>query len=209
MKVFRCFCKNFWSYNFGSPITCLFSLFKEINMCCPIPINMNTDNNLINANNAINQEHVHHHNQTSKISSIVMNALEKISAIALAVFSALTNMPLFIPFFFAGVSVGIYNYIEEKYNDEKKHYCEEEHKSHHSSSGCGGFLEQLTGVKLPAPLSLVANIGITICHIDHHDTIFVPIVALSVGTWAGQSACAGGDRLYQSCKKLSAHRVVG
>jgi hypothetical protein len=156
--------------------------------------------NLKNVNECLHEcvafDHQHHH--TSKTAEKMWWALEKASAIALGIFSAYTNLKLFIPVFLLGISLGIYNYFE----GINKHT----HSS--STSSCSqGFMEQLTGIKLPAPLSLIANIAITVCHIDHHDTVFVPIVAASIGAWTGQSLMQCGALLYREftdqSKKLS------
>lgn len=120
----------------------------------------------------------HCHNKEKPSSNLFMNVLEKISAIALGIFSAFTSLELFIPFFFVGVCIGFYSYMQEKES------CEH---SHPVSSCANGFLEQLTGVKLPPIISLAANIAVTICHIDHHATVFVPVVGISVGTWIGKT----------------------
>jgi len=102
---------------------------------------------------------------------------EKISAVALGAFSAYTNIQLFVPFFLVGIALGIHTFLKR----------EASHVGHVPSIGCSqGFMEQLTGIKLPTALSLAANIAITICHIDHHETVFVPIVAISLGAWAGK-----------------------
>lgn len=127
-----------------------------------------------------------------KISTFI-GILEKISAIALGIFAALTDLKLFIPFFITGVAIGIYNYFENKEN------CE----NGHSVSSCSlGVLEQFLGVKLPSIVSLAANIAGMVCHIDHHSTVFVPIVAISIGVWVGQSTFECGSLLY---KKFTAH----
>lgn len=109
-----------------------------------------------------------------------MEILEKISLVALAAFAAYTSPKLFLPFFGVGVILGIYLHWDKKV----KHHHNHEHEE---GGGCSqGFLEQLTGVKLPPPLGLAANIGITICHIDHHGTVFVPLTGLNAGLWAGK-----------------------
>ncbi len=124
---------------------------------------------------------------------VLMNVIEKISAVALGVFSAYTCLELFVPAFFFGVCVGIYSYIQ----DEKS--C----NHGHSGSSCAqGLLEQLTGVKLPRTVSLAANIAVTVCHIDHHATVFVPVTGVSLGAWVGKMASHYGE-LAQ--KKISCH----
>jgi hypothetical protein len=122
----------------------------------------------------------------------VMNIAEKISAVALGIFAASVSFKLFLPFFFVGVGIGAYNYAQNKH-------------SHNNASGVSpcaqGFLEGLTGVKLPAPVSLATNIAVTVCHIDHHGSVFVPIVGISVGAWAGKNAFHYGSI---ACKKINA-----
>lgn len=108
---------------------------------------------------------------------LVMAILEKISLIALAVFAAYTAPELFFPFFGFGVLLGAYLHWGEK----------KEHHDHDHGGGCSqGFIEQLTGVKLPAPLGLAANVAITVCHIDHHASVFVPLIGLNSGMWIGK-----------------------
>ncbi len=136
------------------------------------------------------QPHVHetHHCHLKEKSNldVLINIIEKISAVALGAFSFYTNWQLFLPFFFVGVCIGIYDHTKNKGS------CSE----HHSTSSCAhGLLEQLTGAKLPSIISLVANIGVTVCHIDHHDTVFVPIAGVSVGNWIGKTAAY----LWDSC----------
>lgn len=149
------------------------------------------------ANHAISciDNHHHHHLDAGKSKSTrIMEVLEKISAIALGVFSAFTDLKLFAPFFLIGAAIGVYSYFKQD------KCC---HESTSPASACSqGFLEHLTGVKLPAPISLAANIAVTICHIDHHATVFVPIVGLSVGNWVGKNATHYGSLLYH---KIEAH----
>ncbi len=138
------------------------------------------------------------HPHSSSIFSTFITVLEKISAVALGVFAAYTNLELFLPFFLFGVAVGIYNYFAQ---------VDSCHKGHSVSSCSLGSIEQLTGVKLPPLLSLAATVGALVCHIDHHDTIFVPIVATSLGAWAGTLISEAGDLLYRkfTCHQQCAH----
>lgn len=126
-----------------------------------------------------------------------MRVLEIISLIALSVFAASLDPLLFAPFLAFGVILGVYMHWN---------------KSHQAShldidGGCSqGFLEQLTGIKLPALLGLAVNIALMWCHIDHHSQIFVPIIGLNTGIWIGKLAthylplchkkicCIHGDR---------------
>lgn len=105
--------------------------------------------------------------------------LEKVSLVALGVFSAYIDLKLFVPSFFAGMCISVYIYFQDK----KEAQCDS------SVSSCAhGFVEQLTGVKLPAAISLAANLGVTVCHIEHHATVFVPIIGVSLGAWVGKLA---------------------
>ena len=107
----------------------------------------------------------------------VMSAAEKVSVLALGILSAMADIKLFIPFFLCGLGYGIYSAI----NNENA-------GPHQAASACSqGFLEQITGIRLPRPVSLIANVAITACHIDHHSSVFVPITALSFGAWVGKN----------------------
>lgn len=135
-----------------------------------------------------------HQKEKSKF-DILINVIEKISAIALGVFSAYVNWKLFVPYFFVGVCIGIYSYTQDNASCSRPHPV---------SSCAHGLLEQLTGVKLPPVISLVANIAITVCHIDHHSTVFVPIIGISLGAWLGKTASHYGDLYY---KKINWHCI--
>jgi hypothetical protein len=116
----------------------------------------------------------------SKKFRLAMAILEKISLVALAAFAAYTNPKLFFPFFGAGILLGAYLHWNKKPKEHHGH-------AHEEGGGCSqGFIEQLTGVKLPPPLGLAANIAITVVHIDHHDTVFVPLTGLNAGMWVGK-----------------------
>lgn len=124
---------------------------------------------------------------------LALRSIEKISAIALGVFSAYKSMKLFIPFFFVGIAIGLYNFAKDK---RECGYTQP------VSSCSQSFLENLTGVKQPPVISLAANIAVTVCHIDHHQSVFVPIIGLTLGTWLGKSLSDCGDL---SFKKIKAH----
>lgn len=102
---------------------------------------------------------------------------EKICAIALGVLAALTEFWLFLPSFAVGALIGIFNHKESS------------HAHHHSTEGgCShGFIEQATGVKLPRSLALAAGFAVMSVHIDHHASVFVPIVGVTLGIWAGNA----------------------
>ena len=118
-----------------------------------------------------------HRNQSSH--DRLLFTLEKASAVALGIFSALASMELFLAFFLVGTAVGLY---QSYYSNAS------ERTASQSAVACSqGLLEQLTGAKLPPLVSLVANLAITWCHIDHHTSVFVPVVGVSLGAWAGQT----------------------
>jgi|GEM_PF-2409186 len=106
----------------------------------------------------------------------VLDIAEKISVVALGVLAATTSSELFVPFFLAGSAYGIYSYFQNR-----------DTVTVQGTLGCTqGFLEQLTGIKLPRPVSFAANVAIVVCHLDHHASVFVPLVGISVGAWAGK-----------------------
>lgn len=107
-----------------------------------------------------------------------IRTLEKVSAVGLGVFSLLASPTLFLPFFAGGAILGFCQ------TPEQSHPAECEHGRGPSCSG--GFLEQITHVKSPALVALVANVAVTYCHIEHHTRVFVPIVAVTLGMAAGQ-----------------------
>lgn len=120
------------------------------------------------------------------MSRYLFQLFEKVSAVALGVFSAYASMELFLPFFLAGTAIGLYQYFSEG---------PQEGASRGGVACSQGLLEQLTQVKLPPLVSLGTNLAITWCHIDHHTTVFVPVVGLSLGAWAGQSLAGLGSRI--------------
>lgn len=97
--------------------------------------------------------------------------IEKISAVALGVFAAYADCPLFLLASGFGLWIGLTN-------SSKAPGCR-------NVSCSQGLLEQLTGVRLPAAISLACNIGMTCMHITHHAQVVVPIVAVAIGAWAG------------------------
>ncbi len=126
-----------------------------------------------------------HHAHAQSTSDKLFYLLEKVSAVALGIFAAYANFQLFLPFFLIGTAVGLYQYFSGERAQAVK-----------AGSSCSqGFLEQVTGVKLPPLLSFGANLAMTWCHIDHHTTIFVPIVGVSLGAWAGQSLAHLASRI--------------
>ncbi|MCE5294023.1 MAG: hypothetical protein LLF94_05360 [Chlamydiales bacterium] len=131
---------------------------------------------------SVSTTHVHSHacqHHTPSTYDTAITGFEKVSAVALGVFSAYVNAKRFIPFFALGLAIGVYSALQDP-NGVPQNI---------SSSSCAhGLIEQLTQVKLPRMVALIANIAVTICHIDHHDTVFVPITAISLGNWAGKIA---------------------
>jgi hypothetical protein len=108
----------------------------------------------------------------------LMRVLEKVSLVALCAMSLYASVELFIPFFLVGAAIGIYKYSKEK------NHCSQ---THIAPSCTQGVLEQITGVRLPAPVALAANVAITACHTVYHATVFVPVVALSIGAYVGKN----------------------
>lgn len=113
-------------------------------------------------------------------SARLFRLLEKVSAIALGTFCAYTNFGLFFSFLMAGTAIGFYQYF----------VCDPADVTYKSVSCSQGLLEQLTRVKLPPLVSLIANLAIILCHIEHHTTVFVPVISVSLGAWAGRSIIA-------------------
>lgn len=126
--------------------------------------------------------HVHTHSHCTAHhepdqENICMRVLEQVSAVALAIFSAFTDLALFVPFFLIGVGIAFY----QRFSGQSAEALGG------GAGGCSqGLLEQLTQTKLPPLVSLGANLAVTWCHIDHHSSVFVPIVALSTGAWVGR-----------------------
>ncbi|GAB4226604.1 MAG: hypothetical protein Tsb0021_02760 [Chlamydiales bacterium] len=139
------------------------------------------------------ETHYHFDHREQSNFDPLINIIEKISAIALGALSFYINRQLFVPFFFVGVCIGIYGHIKDK------NTC----SGHPPVSSCAhGLLEQLTGVKLPPVITLIANISVTVCHIDHHATVFVPIIGISLGNWIGKTAAQHG---FLPHKKITAY----
>src|SRR5262245_45598720 len=105
------------------------------------------------------------HDHTPTVSDKIMYVLEKISLAVFGIFAALKNINLFLPYMTAGVGLGIYIF----YRDGNVFHGM-------TPSGCSqGILEQVTGIRFPAPLALGFNVATLLCHIDHHASAFVPI----------------------------------
>lgn len=121
-------------------------------------------------------ENISNLKEKSKI-DFAIDTIEKMSAVALGVFSLYTRWQLFIPFFVFGVCLGAFTQVKG----------EAVHHVHHSSSCVRGLIEDLTGAKLPRILSTIAGVAVTLCHIDHHADVFVPIIGTSLGNWMGKT----------------------
>lgn len=107
----------------------------------------------------------------------IFRMIEKISVIALGIFAAITAQQLFIPAFAIGSLIGIC--MPKQTTPRHSH-------QHTGDDGCSqGFIERRLGVKLPDSLSLLAGAAVVAIHIDHHADVFVPIVGLTLGVWAG------------------------
>jgi hypothetical protein len=126
------------------------------------------------------------HQKEKSTFDVIINALEKISAVALGVFSCYVNWKLFVPYFFIGMTIGVYSYLQNNKSNDHVHAA---------SSCANGLVEQLTGVKLPPVVSLAANLAVTVCHIDHHASVFVPVIGVSLGAWVGKSTCHYGEMM--------------
>lgn len=114
---------------------------------------------------------IHHEDRMEK----ALRLAEKLSAVALGVLAAHACFWLFLPSFAAGIIIGVYT----SQNTSSRHH-------HHPEGTCShAFIEQTTGVKLPDSLALLAGFAVTAVHIDHHASVFVPIVGLTLGIWAG------------------------
>lgn len=118
-----------------------------------------------------------HHvaDKPSKMDKII-RVLEKVCLVAIGIFTAMTSPELFAVSFTIGLGIGIWNHekAKEEAPDQDHALC------------AHGFIEHLTGIKLPQPLGLAANVAILVAHIDHHAPVFVPIVGVSLGIWAGR-----------------------
>ena len=158
---------------------------------------MNTDFRLPHRNEHTSKTEHCDHKENSKF-NILINVIEKVSAIALGAFSLYTNWQLFVPFFFVGGCIGVYSYTKETKS------CHD----HHPASSCGGLIEDLTGVKLPPLISTIAGIAVTVCHIEHHASVFVPIIGVALGNWMGKTASHYGAIAYKNITVHSGNKFV-
>ena len=125
-----------------------------------------------------------------------MYVLEKISFVALAIFTGYMVPPeLFFPFMGAGVLVGIYVEYNKPIND-----CDH---CHGDAGGCSqGFLEQGSGVRLPAPIGLVANLALTAAHVEHLPDVFGPLIGFFAGMLIGKCLVHGLPMAYRRVEHL-------
>jgi hypothetical protein len=123
--------------------------------------------------------------------------IKKICSVAFVIlggFSAYTSPKIFTAFFIAGFVMGVSAHFSEK--DIKLH------KGRHHKSGCvDGFLNEISNVKLPASIVVVSNFFITLVHIDHHATVYVPLTGLYCGAVFGKYVTAFLDE-----NKTSIHK---
>jgi len=120
---------------------------------------------------------IKHHHAPLKLttSDKIWWIAEKVSMVAIAVFAAVTDPILFAASFSLGLVIGLFDRQHDKA------------AVHHGHAACAhSFLEDLTGVKMPAPLGFIANVAVLVAHIDHHPTVFTPLVGVIMGLWAGK-----------------------
>lgn len=130
--------------------------------------------------------------QVETNSSKILKVLEKVSAVALLAFAAYTAFLLTSAFFVLGFSFGVY-----------KNLTSETRSINGGGAACSqGFLEQITGIKLPPALSLAVNVATTICHIEEHSTVFAPIVGFLVGASAGNYTAYYGALAYKKIELI-------
>lgn len=124
----------------------------------------------------------------------MMDLMNIITRVVLGILAAKTSPALFIPCMALGVFWGV--------SHTMAHGNVHSHHAIHPS-GCGqGFMESVAGMHFPMELTVLANLGITICHLDHHPEVFVPYCAVAVGMWTGQLIA---KPLTQSVRWLQAH----
>ena len=123
--------------------------------------------------------HRHKHQEDSMEKAFRLVA--KVSALALGVLAAITDLGLFIPAFALGTVIGVATYQKSVHSHKHSHF-----HGHSSDGGCShGFMEKYLEIKVPESVGFVAAAAVFAVHIDHHPEVFVPIVGVSVGIWAG------------------------
>lgn len=113
----------------------------------------------------------------------VMEILQKISLVVLVVL-AFYSEPEITGYFTAGgfvLGVCMYSYQKPDQKPDENHT--------ESGKGCSvGLMGQLTGISLPPPIELAANIAIFYHHLEHCSDIFSALVGLNFGYKMGQLA---------------------
>lgn len=140
-----------------------------------------TDSICIPCGSSHSTAHIHssfsHENKEDKTGA-AFRVVEKVCALVIGVFAAITEFWLFLPSFVFGAIIGAVTY---------KPLSPSSHQ--HPEGTCSvGFIEQTTGVKLPRSIALAAGFAVMVAHIDHHATVFVPIVGVTLGLLAGKTA---------------------
>lgn len=120
-----------------------------------------------------------------------LDTMEKASAVALGLFSAIIAPAAFIASFAFGAIIGLFGRDAVMVDGNRTGYA--------VSSCSRGFMEGVAGVRLPPYLSLAANVAVMSAHIEHHSAVFVPITGVILGMWAGAAAAPTID-LY--CRKI-------
>lgn len=115
------------------------------------------------------RDHVCDHNKPHPYTTMFM----KVTAIALGAFAAYVEWKLFVASILVGIPLGFFWAI-------KGHHCPQ--------ASCSGVIDNLTQTQLPPVINVIFGAAITICHLDHHPTVFVPLVGLSLGAWVGTFA---------------------
>lgn len=112
---------------------------------------------------------------------MIMGILEKVTFVALTVLAFYMEPELTGYFAAGGFVIGLCMYwgTPPPEDDPKKV----------KPIGCSqGFLEEMTGLRLPPPLGLAANIAIFYHHLEHCSEVFAPLVGLNFGYKLGQMA---------------------
>ncbi len=121
--------------------------------------------------------------------------VEQVTAVALAVFAFQVSADLFVPFFLVGIVIGGYQALTS----------DPAERDNGAAMGCSrGLMEQLTRVKLPRLVSLAADVAVMWCHIDHHSTVFVPMI----GLYAGAKLTVTGADLARRCVSAYQNQAV-
>ncbi len=107
---------------------------------------------------------------------MLLKTIEKVSLVFLSAISVVTRPVLFLVSFAGG------RFLQE-YLQSKQILA----LGVGTAPSCTqGVLEQITGVKLPAPIALAVNVAITVCHAVHHSLVFTPIIGLYAGMYSAK-----------------------